>query len=116
VVDSNPAAHGIRFAFLHSHRVLICIFFVAFIAVINLRGVRESGSFFAGPTYLFILSMLALIVVGFFRYYIRHEVMPAPEKLYFDPSVGTVAHRMLTSGGLLWLLLRAFAAGCTALT
>ena len=116
VAAITSAAQGTRFAFLHSHRVLICIFFVAFIAVINLRGVRESGAFFAGPTYLFILSMLALIVVGFFRYYIRHEVMPAPEKLYFDPSVGTVAHRMLTSGGLLWLLLRAFAAGCTALT
>lgn len=110
------AAQGTRFAFLQNHRVLICIFFVAFIAVINLRGVRESGAVFAGPTYLFILSMLALIVVGFVRYYGDHQVMTAPEQLYYDPSVGNVAHHLLTSSALLWLLLRAFAAGCTALT
>lgn len=116
VAAITSAAQGTRFASLQNHRVLICIFFVAFIAVINLRGVRESGAFFAGPTYLFIISMLALIVVGFVRYYTTHEVMPIPEKLYFDESVGSVAHHMLTSGALIWLLLRAFAAGCTALT
>ena len=116
VAAITSAVQGTRFAALQHHRVLICIFFVAFIAVINLRGVRESGAFFAGPTYLFIVSMLALIVVGFFRYYTTHQVMPIPEKLYFDESVGSIAHNMLTSGALIWLLLRAFAAGCTALT
>ena len=85
VAAITSAAQGTRFAVLQEHRVFICIFFVAFIAVINLRGVRESGAFFAGPTYLFILSMLALIVVGFVRYYSNHQIMPAPEKLYFDP-------------------------------
>jgi amino acid transporter len=84
--------------------------------VINLRGVKESGAFFAGPTYLFILSMLALIVVGFIRYWTTHEVMATPAEVYFDPSVGTVASHALTGGALLWLLMRAFAAGCTALT
>ncbi len=116
VAAITSAAHGTRFEFLQNHRVLICIFFVGFIAVINLRGVRESGAFFAGPTYLFIFSMLALIVVGFFRYFTTHQMMPIPEKLYFDESVGSVAHHLLTGGALLWLLLRAFAAGCTALT
>jgi amino acid transporter len=116
VAAITSAAQGTRFAGLQNHRVLICIFFVAFIAMINLRGVRESGAFFAGPTYLFILSMLALIVVGLFRYFTTHQVMPIPEKLYFDESVGSVAHSLLTRGALLWLLLRAFAAGCTALT
>jgi len=116
VAAITSAAQGTRFASLQSHRVLICIFFVAFIAVVNLRGVRESGAFFAGPTYLFILSMLALIVVGFVRYYSNHEVMPPPAQLYYDPSVDSAAHHLLTKGALLWLLLRAFAAGCTALT
>src|SRR5882672_9122197 len=92
VAAITSAAQGTRFAFLHEHRVLIGIFFVAFIAVINLRGVRESGAFFAGPTYVFILSMLALIVVGFIRYWTTHEVMPTPEKVLFDPSVASVAH------------------------
>src|SRR6266478_2879594 len=116
VAAITSAAQGTRFAFLHEHRVLLCLFFVAFIAVINLRGVRESGAFFAGPTYLFIISMLALIVVGFIRYWTTHQVMATPTQVYFDASVGTVASHALTGGALLWLLMRAFAAGCTALT
>lgn len=112
----TSAAQGTRFAFLHEYRVTICVLFVMLIAVINLRGVRESGAFFAGPTYLFIISMLALIVVGFIRYYATHQTMPSPEKVYFDESVGSMAHQMLSGGALLWLLMRAFAAGCTALT
>jgi amino acid transporter len=116
VAALTSATQGTRFSFVQSHRVLICVSFVAFIAIINLRGVRESGAFFAGPTYLFILSMLALIIVGLTRYYFTHQVMPVPEQLYFDASVSSVSHHLLTSGALLWLLLRAFAAGCTALT
>ena len=116
VAAITSAVQGTRFAFLHGHRVLLCLFFVAFIAVINLRGVRESGAFFAGPTYLFILSMLALIVVGFLRYWTTNVVMATPAEVYFDASVGTVASHALTGGALLWLLMRAFAAGCTALT
>src|SRR3984893_4992992 len=116
VAAISSAAQGTRFSFLQEHRVAMCIFFIVFIAVINLRGVRESGAFFAGPTYLFILSMLALIVIGFIRYWTTHQVMATPAKVYFDPSVGAVASHALTGGALLWLLMRAFAAGCTALT
>lgn len=116
VAAITSAAQGTRFALLHEHRVLMCIFFVAFIALINLRGVRESGAFFAGPTYLFIFSMLALIAFGFFRYWTTQEVMATPAQVYYDSSVGTVASHALTGGALLWLLMRAFAAGCTALT
>jgi amino acid transporter len=116
VAAITSAAQGTRFAFLHEHRVSLCIFFVAFIAVINLRGVKESGAFFAGPTYLFILSMLALIVVGFIQYWTTHATMATPSQVYFDSSVGAVASHALTGGALLWLLMRAFAAGCTALT
>lgn len=115
VAAITSATQGTRLDFLHQHRVALCIFTVVFIAVINLRGVRESGAIFAGPTYLFILAMLALIVVGFFRYYTTGQTMPTPsaENVYFDQSVGIST---LTGGALLWLLMRAFAAGCTALT
>src|SRR5882724_1598732 len=116
VAAITSAAQGTRFAFLHEHRVLMCIFFVGFIALINLRGVRESGAFFAGPTYLFILSMLRLIVVGFVQYYTTHQVIATPATVYFDESVGPAINQTLTGGVLLWLLMRAFAAGCTALT
>jgi amino acid transporter len=118
VAAITSATQGTRLEFLHEHRVLICLLFVALIAIINLRGVRESGTIFAGPTYLFIISMLALIGFGLFRYYTTGAVMQTPptNQLYFDKSVGSVEHSTLTSGALIWLLLRAFAAGCTALT
>ena len=116
VAAITSAAQGTRFEFLQEHRVLLCIMFVVLIALINLRGVRESGAFFAGPTYLFIFSMLSLIVVGFIRYWTTHEVMQTPTTIHFDESVGPIAHQALTAGALLWLLMRAFAAGCTALT
>jgi len=116
VAAITSATNGTRLEFLHEHRVLICIGFVVFIGLINLRGVRESGAFFAGPTYLFIISMLALIIIGFIRYWTTHEVMQTPATIHFDSSVGAVSHQALTSGALLWLLMRAFAAGCTALT
>jgi amino acid transporter len=118
VAAITSATQGTRLEFLHEHRVLICLLFVALIAIINLRGVRESGAIFAGPTYLFIISMLALIGFGLFRYYTTGAVMQTPptSQLYFDESVGSVEHSTLTNSALIWLLLRAFAAGCTALT
>ena len=116
VAAITSAVNGTRFGFLVEHRVSLCIGFVVLIGLVNLRGVRESGAFFAGPTYLFIFSMLGLIVVGFFRYWMTHAVMATPATIHFDESVGAVSHQALTSGALLWLLMRAFAAGCTALT
>jgi amino acid transporter len=118
VAAITSATQGTRLDFLHEHRVALCILIVVLIALINLRGVRESGAIFAGPTYLFILSMLALIVVGFFRYYATEQTMPTPPagQFHYDQSVGTFAHGTLAGGSLIWLLMRAFAAGCTALT
>jgi amino acid transporter len=116
VAAITSATQGTRLSFLHEHRVALCIFLVVLIAVVNLRGVRESGAIFAGPTYLFILSMLALIIWGFFRYYTTGQTMPPPEKVYYDESVGSVAHNALTGFAVVWLVMRAFAAGCTALT
>lgn len=118
VAAITSAAQGTRFEFLQEHRVVICIVLVVFIAIINLRGVRESGAIFAGPTYLFIFAMLALVAVGFFHYFATGEVMttPAAEDLHFDQSVGGIMPGGLTGFALVWLLMRAFAAGCTALT
>ena len=79
---------------------------------VNLRGVRESGTIFAVPTYLFVLGVLLTIVVGLVRmmglFGLSAPVSPVHE----------VAETVSEVGGFLyiWLLLRAFAAGCTALT
>src|SRR5947209_3321835 len=116
VAAITSAAHGTRFEFLQDHRVILCLFMIAFIAVVNLRGVRESGAIFAGPTYLFIFGMIVLIVGGFARYYATGEAMPTPQHVYYDESVGAYEHATMAGGALTWLLLRSFAAGCTALT
>jgi amino acid transporter len=106
VAAITSAAQGTRFDYLENHKVAICLGFVVLIAVINLRGVRESGAIFAGPTYLFILSMFALVIVGFIRYYATGQVMPTPpvDQINVDSSVSTTPHSLLTGGALVWLL------------
>src|SRR6185436_241810 len=54
----TSAMLGTRLAWLDEHRVLICLIFIALITVANLRGVRESGSVFATPSYAFIICFL----------------------------------------------------------
>ncbi len=89
---------------LLGHRVGLAVVCVAAIAVANLRGVRESGRVFAVPTYLFIATFVLLIGAGLTRV-ARGEITP----LAGLPAEGTTA--------LTWfLVLRAFASGCTALT
>ncbi|MDB5034929.1 MAG: amino acid permease-associated region [Chlorobi bacterium] len=112
------ATQGTRFEFLGEHRVALCLFMIMVIAWINLRGVKEAGAIFAGPTYLFIASMLILVVGGFIHLQATGAVMPTPppDKLHFDGAKEVLNNGMLTGGALLWLLMRSFAAGCTALT
>ena len=118
VAAFTSAVQGTRLEFLQDHRVTIGIGLVVFITLVNLRGVRESGAVFAGPTYLFIFAMLALVAVGFYHYFATGDVIPTPaaDQVYFDGSVGGIAQGGLTGFALVWLLMRAFAAGCTALT
>jgi amino acid transporter len=111
VAAITSAAQGTSFAWLDDHRVAICLTLIFLIAVANLRGVRESGALFAGPTYAFLVCFLLMIIYGLVFY-------------YFHP--GTVApvndaHLKLAEGyhtqPLTWfLLLGAFSNGCVALT
>ena len=90
---------------LHSYRVVLSILAVAGIAVGNLRGVRESGRLFAAPTYFFVASILAMVGYGMIG-------------AFFDwlPEAPYEPHPPGLEGIGLFLLLRAYAAGCTALT
>jgi len=92
---------------LHDERVLIAVFFVGLIMLGNLRGVRESGTIFAAPAYLFIFSFGLMIVVGLVRAFFGGvEAASAPEagQVVATQSLG------------LFLILRAFASGSAALT
>lgn len=86
----------------------LCLGILAMIAVVNLRGVRESGLAFALPTYLFIVCMGLLLLIGGVKFLLAGGpplpvVPPAPLGIAVAPVS-------------LWLLLQAFASGCTALT
>ena len=88
-----------------NQRVAICVGLIALIMVGNLRGIRESGSIFAAPTYLFIAAMFAMIITIIVRG-ATGSMLPATE---------TAAVHGVESITI-FLVLRAFASGCTALT
>lgn len=92
---------------LSNYAVEIALLCILVVGLANLRGVKESGAFFAVPTYLFIICILAMIAWGL-------------GQLFFgtaQPVVQTVAPEIHAGDALgMWLVLRAFAAGCTALT
>jgi len=103
-VAAGVAAITSAFPSLFGHRVAIGVFCVAVTAFSNLRGVRESGRLFAAPTYLFIATFGTLVGVGLFRLF-NGDVWPLP-------SAPVEPATTLTG----FLVLRAFASGCTALT
>ncbi len=97
------------FPALDDYRVYIALIFVALLTMANLRGLREAGAIFSVPTYAFLVTILFLLIVGAYRY-VTGQIVPVstPERL---------ATLQSTSGSLgLVLMLKAFAAGCTALT
>jgi len=104
-VAAGIAAVTSAVPWLFPYRVVLCVAAVAAVAVANLRGIRESGKLFAAPTYLFIASMFALVVYGaagaVFDFLGEAPYQPHPPGL---EGIG------------LFLLLRAFASGCAALT
>ncbi len=90
---------------IQHYLVAVNVLCVALIAIVNLRGTKESGIAFAIPTYSFIFLMLGMIVVGLFKLPTMHIVQMA------DPN----PPQALEAFGL-FLLLKAFANGCTAMT
>src|SRR5256714_4767040 len=71
VAAITSAAQGTRWAWLDNPKVVICLVLIAFIALANLRGVRESGALFAGPTYSFVISFLFMIGYGILHYFLN---------------------------------------------
>jgi amino acid transporter len=109
-VSSGVANLASAFPALNSHVTLIAALTVAAIAVLNLRGVRESGTGFAIPTYCFIAVVMLMIVWGGIRLAMGQH-LHAETAGYAIKTTGTFAGL-----ALLFLVLRAFSSGCTALT
>lgn len=93
---------------LLSHTVPICVGILVVITILNLRGVRDAGVAFMLPTYLFVGTLLITIVGGIVRILISNG-HPAPVTPLPPPPA-------MTEAVSLWLLLKVFASGCTALT
>lgn len=104
-VSAGTDAITSAFPSLHAYTVGIAIVFVLFITILNLRGVTESASILAYPVYLFVLALFILIGVGMYKI-VTGDVPPD-----LHVPIGTPV-----SGISLFLLLRAFASGSSALT
>ena len=111
VAAITSAAQGTQFEWITDHKVAICLGFIVLIAVANLRGVRESGSLFALPTYIFLVSFLFMIGYGIVYYFVYGGVVPPPEAENVQLAEGYVPQALT-----LFLLLGAFSNGCAALT
>jgi amino acid transporter len=91
------------FPALYDLRVIIGIACIGLMVLANLRGIRESGTLFSIPTYAFIATLAVLVVVGIGRYFLGTLPPSPPAPAAVEPLT-------------LFLVLRAFAGGCTALT
>lgn len=90
------------------HTLALCLVILVLLTVVNLRGVRDSGVAFMGPTYLFVLSLGIVMAIGI------GKVISSgghPQPVITPPAL----HPVLQAGTA-WLLMRAFASGCTAMT
>lgn len=110
-ISAGVAALVSAFPELAPFRVEIALTIATFITIINLRGVKESGTFFAIPTYAFIVGMMGMIGVGVFRV-LTGSIAPISAEALEAARHTTEATTTLT----LFIILRAYAAGCTALT
>ncbi len=96
----------------HEWAVPLCLVCVVIMTVANLRGLKESGALFAGPTYFYVVMLVILIGTGFYRIFVQH-VGPIPESMLSKEAI----EASKATGALgLYMLLRAFSSGAVALS
>src|SRR3989440_512285 len=105
-ISAGVQSFASLFTVLAPYVVIIDVVLVVIVTLVNLRGVRESGSIFALPTYLFIGSALLLIAVGLVKsLLVQHH-----------PVIGQFAPVAAVEPLTIFLILKSFAAGCSAMT
>lgn len=107
-VSASAGADAIISAFssLSQYKVNFVVVIIIILTILNLRGISESSKIFAIPTYIFVFSMFFMILFGLFKYFVL-DIQPTPQ--YSIPS-GEAENITL------FLILRAFSSGCSALT
>ncbi len=99
---------------LYGHEALFASVMVLILMAFNLRGVKESGTFFALPTYVFMVAILGMCGYGLMR--LLAGDLPQVESAGLDIEAAPGYEGSLTTFALLFLLARAFSSGCAALT
>ena len=116
-ISGGIAAITSAYPALVPHTVALGIAAIFILMLVNLRGVRESGIAFSVPTYIFIAIMLALIGTGIYRALGGHEIAASAGPVRVDPVSAAQHGPGLPVGfALTFLILRAFAEGCVAMT
>ena len=109
-VSAGVAAIVSAFGNLAPYRVEICVAFIFLITLANLRGLKESGALFAPPTYLYIISLASLIIVGLYKVYFK-DLGPIDHSDEYAKELLS-GQKTLT----LFFFLKAFSSGAVALT
>ena len=112
-ISSGVQNAAAAFGFVRGHEVLVAILLIAALTAMNLRGVRESGTAFAIPTYLFMATVLGMALIGVVRKMTGSLPQAESAGLELLPDPG---HDAITGLALAFLFLRAFSSGCAALT
>jgi amino acid transporter len=94
---------------LQPHTLALCLVILALLALVNMRGVRDTGAAFMAPTFLFVGTLLAVVAVGVYRT-LMSEGHPMPVVTPPPAAAATVKYLSL------WLLAKVFSSGCTAMT
>ncbi|MFB7514535.1 APC family permease [Streptomyces sp. NPDC056144] len=111
-ISSGIENLGSAVPFVVEHKVACAVAVIVLLTVMNLRGVKESGSLFAIPTYVFVAGVFIMIMWGAYKGLVLDETMKAPTADFeIKPE-----HEGLAGFALVFLLLRAFSSGCAALT
>jgi amino acid transporter len=97
---------------LEPHTLALCLGVLVILTVVNLRGVKEAGSAFVAPTYLFVGTLGVVIVVGLYKVVVSGGHPLAVVSLAVAEPQQSASLQLVG----IWILLKAFASGCTALT
>jgi amino acid transporter len=108
---SGVANLGSVLPYVATHKVGFAVGSVVLLTAINLRGIRESGTAFAIPTYGFMIVIIGMVVTGLIRIFVLGQDVRAP-----SAGLSITAEHSVTGFALAFLLLRAFSSGCAALT
>ncbi|MUL65783.1 DNA-binding protein [Mycobacterium sp. CBMA 234] len=103
---------GSAVPFIADHKALFCVIAILVLASLNLRGIRESGTAFAIPTYAFMIGMYLMLAWGFIQIFVLGNPLRAESADFSLKS----EHGDVMGFAMVFLLARAFSSGCAALT